>query len=150
MSPEALRSIVLVVALWPAVPFAAEKVPCRNLRPAADCAREEAAVNAAMPGGVTVSKDKVSEVQAASGVVHLEKLEILPDPEDIQAPQATRWQKMERALGRGRSAKPIWMDSYDNSGVRLSCRDPCPPWPMMCCVGSGGFSIAHPSAKGAL
>ena len=144
-----MRSILLVMALWPAVPSAADKVPCRNVRTAADCAREEAAVNAAMPGGITVSKDKAGEVQAASGVMRMEKLEILPDPEDIQAPEASRWEKMERALGRGRSAKPIWTDAWNNGGVRLHCRNPCPPWPFTCCVSSGNFSIAHPNANGA-
>ena len=150
MGRASLRAILLSMALWSMVPVldAAEKVPCRNMRSAADCAREEAKVTAVIGGAV--SKEKPSAIPVTGDVVPMEKLEVLPDPEDVQAPEASRWEKMERALGRGRSAKPVWTESRDNGGVRLHCRNPCPPWPFECCIVSGDFSIANPRAKGAL
>ena len=150
MVREGLLLIVLVAASWPAFPLpgAADKVPSRNVRTAAECVREEARATAVIGGAV--SGEKPSSSPIAGEVVPMEKLEVLPDPEDMQAPEASRWEKMERALGRGRSAKPVWSDSRDNGGVRLHCRNPCPPWPFPCCISSGDFSIANPRAKGAL
>lgn len=123
---------------------AADKVACRNLRTAADCAREEAAK--AHVQGVAV--DKATDAQASSGVVRLEKVEALPAPEDVEAPQLNRWEKMSRAMGPGRSARPEWVESIDNSGVRTSCMNPCPT--PLCCVKSGEFSLARPRTPGGL
>ena len=76
---------------------------------------------------------------------------VRPENEDLTPPEPNRWEKMERALGRGRSAKTTWVDWTDNSGVRMACRNPCPlPLGINCCVGSGtAFSIAAPKFKGA-
>jgi hypothetical protein len=90
----------------------------------------------------------VSEVQTSAGVMRLEKLEITPDPEDLKAPEASRWEKMERALGPGKSAKREWVETFDNAGGRMACMRPCPT--PLCCVRSGEFSLAHPNVPGGL
>lgn len=123
------------------------EVSCRNLRSAAECARLEAA-GAPPRSSASVFRDNVSEVQTRAGVMRLEKLEVTPDPEDRKAPEASRWEKMDRALGPGKSAKREWVETYDNAGVRTACMNPCPT--PLCCVRSGGFSLAHPYVPGGL
>jgi hypothetical protein len=131
--------------LWPPIGTAdaADNVPCRNLRSAADCARERPAPKA----NARESKDNPNEVQDSSGVVQLETLEVVPAPEDMEAPRLSRWEKMERALGPGKSARREWVETFDNAGVRTACMRPCPT--PLCCIKSGESSLAHPTAPGA-
>lgn len=117
-----------------------DKVPCVNVRSAAECARQEAAAKATVEA-------RVGETQTSAGVVRMETLTVGPDPEDRDAPEAGRWEKMKRALGRGRSEKREWVETYDNAGVRTACMRPCPT--PLCCVRSDEFSLAHPKAPGA-
>ena len=149
MTRSVLRWVLLVgIGLWPPIAElrAAEKLPCSNLRSAADCARE-GALAGAHAREVAVLEDKAGEAQSSADVVRLEKLEIVPAPEDRDAPQLNRWEKMERALGPGKSARREWVETFDNTGVRMACMKPCPT--PLCCIKSGEFSLAHPTAPGA-
>ena len=142
-------AILMLLPLWlPAPSHSAaveDGISCRNLRSAAECVRPEGA-KASQPSSSFVLRANVSEVQTSVGVMRLEKLEITPDPEDQKAPEASRWEKMERALGPGKSAKREWVETFDNAGGLMACMKPCPT--PLCCVRAGEFSLAHPSAPG--
>lgn len=104
-------------------------VPCRNLKGEAACAAEERAKAKERP---SVSPDQAQEVRTG-GVVRVEKILVEADPEDLPAPEATKWEKFERSL-KG----PITTEIIGNDGVRMWCTDPCPR-KVNCCVRARGF-----------
>jgi hypothetical protein len=143
-------AVLSAIAVSTSLRAAMDKVPCVNLRSAAECARTEvAAKGAAEPRQASSASDEnVSDVQASGGVVRMEKVTVGAHPEDRPAPEASRWERMERALGPGRSAKREWVETYDNAGVRTACMRPCPT--PLCCVRSDEFSLPHPRVPGGL
>jgi len=55
------------------------------------------------------------------GVVVFERILVEAEPEDLPAPEKSRWEKLERSL-----QGTIQTEWVGNDGVRMWCRDPCP------------------------
>ena len=70
--------------------------------------------------------------------VRLERITVVPSPEDLPSPVKGRWQRFEETLNSGPSRKFRIIESATNNGIRMSCYEPCL---MNCCASSGGFSL---------
>jgi hypothetical protein len=119
-----LAGLVLVAGAAPA------PVPCRNLKSHAQCEADERELARQRP---SVGADKVTEVRTP-GVVTMERILVEADPEDLPAPEATRWEKFDRALKGA-----IYTEVTGNDGVRMICVDPCPRR-VNCCVRGREFN----------
>lgn len=107
-------------------------MPCRNLKSEAQCAADERAEARERP---SVSADKATEVRTPTGgVVAMERILVEADPEDRPAPEATRWERFDRALKGA-----VYTELTGNDGVRMICVDPCPRR-VNCCVRGREFN----------
>ena len=70
--------------------------------------------------------------------VLLERIIVVPEPEDRMPATKNRWQRFEEALGPGRSARRTVTGWRENNGVRVECYTRCF---VNCCVDSGTFNI---------
>ena len=93
-------------------------IPCRNVKTDAQCAGEKMPRQRRDRSSEAI--DRLTEVRAP-GVVALDRILVEADPEDIPAPEPSRWEKFERSL-KG-SIVTEWVG---NDGVKMWCRDPCP------------------------
>ena len=75
---------------------------------------------------------------ATGAAVPLERILVVPDPEDRLAPTKNRREKFEEALGPGRSARRTVTTWRDNAGRRVECYSHCV---INCCVDSGNFTL---------
>jgi len=119
-----LSLAVLVVAAAPA------PVPCRNLKSEAQCEADERALVRQRP---SVGADKATEVRTP-GVVTMERILVEADPEDLPAPEMTRWERFDRSLKGS-----VYTEMMGNDGVRMICVDPCPRR-VNCCVRAREFN----------
>lgn len=118
---------------------ATEDLPCRNYRSASDCAK----LKRNEPEAVTPS---LAATQT-EGVTKLERIIVEPQPEDLEPPQPTRWQKFVRALGPDPRLKRTETETRFNDGTRMTCYSPCE---YDCCVVvvAEPFNLARPTKGG--
>ena len=126
----------LVLAGVASAAAAPAPVPCRNLKSETQCAADERATARERP---SVSADKANEVRTA-GVVTMERILVEADPEDLAAPEPTRWERFDRALKGA-----IYSEMVGNDGVRMICVDPCPRR-VNCCVRARSFDTTGRNA----
>ena len=81
-----------------------------------------------------------ADADAFNVAVPLERLTVVPSPEDRPPPAKDRWQRFEEALNAGaRSRHHRIIESATNDGIRMSCHEPSY---INSCASSGGFSLA--------
>lgn len=80
-----------------------------------------------------------ANASAVNVAVPIERLTVVPSPEDRPPPVKGRWQRFEEALNASRSRGHRVVESRTSTGSRTSCYEPCVN---DCCASSGGFSLA--------
>ena len=126
------------------------EITCRSYKSEADCQQEERAKQQSdARSRPSVSSENVSEVPTPAGVVRVERIEVLPDPEELPLPPGPgRWEKFERSLGPGRSARRTVRDFVGDDGRRWACYEPCPAGVNCCQAATANPSLATPPRWG--
>ena len=97
------------------------------------------AISASALAQDTVPQAGDGDAPALKITVRLERITVVPSPEDLPSPVKGRWQRFEETLNSGPGRKFRIIESATNNGIRMSCYEPCL---MNCCASSGGFSLA--------